>query len=142
MSSPSSSSTTAAIRDPAPSRLLLLAHGSRNPQWAQPMRKVLEELRARQPGIDAELCFLESMEPLLVDALQACAEAGSWQVLVVPLFLGQGNHLRQDVVRQVEAVRECHPRLQVRVAPAAGDSPLVLRALADYALEGLRAAGR
>ncbi len=118
----------------APPRLLLLAHGSRQPQWAHPFERVLERLRAGRPGVDAELCFLESMSPRLSQALEACAAAGQLDLLVVPLFLGSGAHLVEDVARQVEAACDRHPGLRVRVMPAAGDSPLLWQALADYAL--------
>lgn len=128
--------------DPAPPsraqaglpRLLLLAHGSRQPQWARPFEQVLERLRAARPELGAELCFLESMSPRLPQALEHCAAAGNQEILLVPLFLGSGAHLADDVARQVEAAREQHPGLRVRVMPAAGDSPLLWQALADYAL--------
>ncbi len=120
--------------DPAPPRLLLLAHGSRQPRWARPFEQVLERLRAGRPEVEAELCFLESMSPRLSQALEACAVAGQLDLLVVPLFLGSGTHLAEDVASQVEAACGRHPGLRVRVMPAAGDSPLLGQALADYAL--------
>ena len=120
--------------EPPPPRLLLLAHGSRQPRWARPFEQVIERLRAARPGVDAELCFLEAMSPRLSQALEACAVAGQRDLLVVPLFLGSGTHLAEDVASQVDAACDRHPGLRVRVMPAAGDSPLLWQALADYAL--------
>lgn len=121
----------------APSCLLLLAHGSRRAQWAAPFEKVLETLRRLQPHVDARLCFLEAMHPTLAEALDAAGGERRALVRVVPLFLGTGTHLADDVAREVERMRAKHPRMRVDVAPAAGDSALVAQALATYALQCL-----
>ena len=122
---------------PAAPRLLLLAHGSRRAQWASPFEQLREMLRARDAGLDVELCFLESMEPLLPEALDAAAACGRGAVLVVPLFLGNGAHLARDVEQQLRAARERHPAMRIELGTAAGDSPIVLRALAEHALQCL-----
>lgn len=119
-------------------RLLLLAHGSRRAQWASPFEAVLRTLRELLPQGDVRLCFLEAMHPLLPQALDDAARQGCGVVRLVPLFLGTGAHLRDDVHREVLAAQARHPDLRVDVAPAAGDSPLVTAALAEYALRCLR----
>ena len=120
-------------------RLLLLAHGSRRPQWAEPFEAVLAELRALRPDVDMALCFLESMQPSLGQALEAAAREGCEQLRLVPLFLGTGTHLERDVAQELQRVRELQPRMHVELLPAAGDSDQVIRALARHALQGLEA---
>ncbi len=119
-------------------RLLLLAHGSRRASWALPFEAVLRALRQMQPDADVALCFLESMQPLLPQALDAAARDACGSVCLVPLFLGTGAHLHDDVGREVAAAQIRHPGLTVNVCAAAGDSPLVAGALAAYALQCLR----
>ena len=120
-------------------RLLLLAHGSRRPQWAEPFEAVLTELRALRPDADVALCFLEAMQPSLGQALEAAAREGCEELRLVPLFLGTGAHLERDVAQELQRVRELHPRMHVERLPAAGDSGLVTGALARHALQGLDA---
>ena len=120
-------------------RLLLLAHGSRRAEWARPFEAVLRELQGLRPDSDVRLCFLEAMHPLLPEALDAAALDACPRVRLVPLFLGTGAHLRDDVEREVRGAQARHPGLRVEVSPAAGDSPLVARALAGYALHCLDA---
>ena len=115
-------------------QILLLAHGSRQPAWAQPFEQVLQRIREEHPEIRVTLAFLEFMEPRLHDALDAAALHGCMQVHLIPLFLGTGGHLQRDVQAAVEAACLRHPGLQVTVAPAAGDDPGVVEALAAYAL--------
>ncbi len=128
-----------APRSPAP-RLLLLAHGSRRPHWAAPFEAVLATLRGLRPGIEASLCFLESMQPSLGQALEQAAREGCEQLRLVPLFLGTGAHLEHDVAEELRRVRELHPGMHVELLSAAGDSDRVIQALAWHALQGLDAA--
>ncbi len=133
MSAPAPPASRASARP----RLLLLAHGSRRPQWARPFEHVLAALRAMRPDVDVALCFLESMEPSLGQALEAAAAEGCEQLRLVPLFLGTGAHLERDVAEELRRVRELHPRMQVELLPAAGDSEVVVQALARHALREL-----
>ena len=132
-----STPTAPAPAAPAAPRLLLLAHGSRRAQWASPFEQVRESLRAHDADLDVDLCFLETMAPLLPQALDNAAACGSSAVLVVPLFLGNGAHLARDVEQQLRAARERHPAMRIELGAAAGDSPIVLRALAEHALQCL-----
>ena len=119
---------------PTTTRLLLLAHGSRQPAWAQPFEAVLATLRANRPELDVALAYLESMQPSLPQALDAAGASGCTQVNLVPLFLGAGGHLQRDIPLAVREAQTRHPGLEVRVAPAAGDDPDIVAALAAYAL--------
>ena len=136
-----SSSVDSSTPDARP-RLLLLAHGSRRPQWAEPFEAVLARLRSMRPDADVALCFLEAMQPSLGQALEAAAREGCEQLRLVPLFLGTGAHLERDVAQELQRVRELHPRMRVELLPAAGDSDLVIGALAQHALQGLDASER
>lgn len=115
-------------------RILLLAHGSRQPEWARPFEAVRASLRASRPGLSVELAYLESMQPTLRQALDDAGVAGCTQLHLIPLFLGAGGHLQRDIPQAVREAQQRHPRLAVHIAPAAGDSPEIVAALAGYAL--------
>jgi sirohydrochlorin cobaltochelatase len=52
---------------------------------------------------------------------------------VVPVFIAQGGHLKQDLPRIVAAIRDSHPQLAIRLAPPMGESTVVLEAMAEFA---------
>jgi sirohydrochlorin cobaltochelatase len=114
--------------------LILFAHGARDARWAAPFEAVAERLRARQPTLPVRLAFLELMAPTLADAAAAMAAEGCTRLVVVPMFLGSGGHVRQDLPRLVDALRAAHPGLHVALAGAIGEQPEVLAAMADAAL--------
>jgi len=119
----------------APSAVVLYAHGSRDPAWAQPFRRLQTLLAQSAPNLDVELAFLESMTPALSQAIAALAARGAQRVTVIPLFLGQGGHLRRDLPEQVRAACNANPGVVVRTAGAVGESDDVLRAMVRWVLE-------
>lgn len=115
--------------------LLLFAHGARDPHWARPFEAVASRVRALCPGLDVRLAFLELMSPDLPTAGADLAAAGCREITIVPLFLGAGGHVRKDLPALAHALEVAHPGLRVTVAPAAGEHPVVISALAEAAMD-------
>lgn len=114
--------------------ILLFAHGARDPSWAEPFRRIVERLRDKQPGTRVELAFLDMMQPTLEEAVAGLAAEGIGNITVVPLFLAQGGHFREDLPRLLDAIRSQHPALRIDVTSAIGDSEDLTDAIADWAL--------
>jgi len=53
-------------------------------------------------------------------------------VVVVPLFLAQGEHLKRDLPAMVASIRERHTQTEFRIAPALGDSPEIVAAITQW----------
>ncbi|MGH8630689.1 MAG: sirohydrochlorin chelatase [Burkholderiales bacterium] len=119
--------------------ILLFAHGARDPDWAAPFRRIQRRIQKSSADTIVELCFLELTLPLLPDAIAALAARGITRITIVPLFLAQGGHLKQDLPRMIAQVQAGHPQLQIKVASAIGDSPALTDAIADWALAEHRA---
>ncbi len=120
--------------NPSPTGLLLFAHGARDPRWALPFEAVADAARRARPRQPVRLAFLEFMAPDLATAAEALVAEGCTRIDVVPLFLGAGGHVRKDVPPLLEAVRERHPGLEVRLHPAVGEQPALIEAMASVAL--------
>ena len=120
--------------------LILFAHGARDPRWAAPFEAVAARVRAQRPGVPVRLAFLEFMTPTLPEAGAQLATLGCTELQVLPMFLGAGGHVRQDLPLLIAAVREAHPGLSVRLAPAVGELDSVTTAMADAALALLEGA--
>ncbi|AFA73963.1 putative cobalamin (vitamin B12) biosynthesis CbiX protein [Gordonia polyisoprenivorans VH2] len=81
--------------------LLLVAHGSRDPRFADTARRVRHAVARRLPGTDVRLSFLDLDEPLVADEL---AEMRG-RVVVVPLLLAPGYHSDIDLPEIVASTR-------------------------------------
>jgi sirohydrochlorin cobaltochelatase len=114
--------------------IILFAHGARDPEWAAPFRIVQQQLQAARPQVPVELAFQEFMAPSLETAVSQSAAQGVTRIVLVPLFMAQGGHLKQDLPLLVGKIRERHPQLELQVLPAIGDAPEILQAIADWVL--------
>ena len=112
--------------------IVLFAHGSRDPLWAAPFVRMKEALAARRPETEVRLAFLELQQPGLPDTLDELAAAGRRRVVVAPLFLSQGAHLRRDLPALMKACESRHAGMQLRSLPALGDDAAVLEALTAW----------
>ena len=73
------------------------------------------------------------MQPDLASAVAGLAGEGIGYITVIPLFLAQGGHLKQDLPRLLADIRSRHPALRIDVTSAIGDSEDLTDAIADWA---------
>ena len=118
--------------------LLLFAHGARDPRWAEPFLAIAARIRLADPARPVELAFLELMEPDLGQAARRLAAAGARRIHIVPLFLGMGGHLRNDLPPLVEAVRASLAEVELRLHPAIGENEAVIAVVASAASAAAR----
>ncbi len=110
--------------------MVLFAHGARDPEWARPFEELRRAVTYGSPGVIAELAYLDLMKPTLEEAVTSLAARGITHVTVVPVFFGQGGHLKRDLPAIVETLRSVHPALTIDITPAIGEQPAVISAIA------------
>ncbi|NUU00880.1 sirohydrochlorin chelatase [Herbaspirillum robiniae] len=118
--------------------LILFAHGARDPAWAAPFERLRALAQAAMPGAGVRLAFLELMQPGLPEAAALEIAAGAQRITVVPVFLGQGGHVRRDLPQLLEQLRQAHPQVRIDAVPAAGEDEAVLQAIAAYCVAAVR----
>jgi sirohydrochlorin cobaltochelatase len=114
---------------------ILLAHGSRDPEWRRPIEAACARLGELAPDRRACAAYLEHGTPSLAQAVAALVAAGVDDIVVVPAFLSGGGHVKLDVPRLVAEAAAAHPGLRIRAAAdALGETAEVIEALARAAL--------
>ncbi|HEY3597542.1 MAG TPA: CbiX/SirB N-terminal domain-containing protein [Paraburkholderia sp.] len=113
--------------------IVLFAHGARDAQWAEPFERLADKLRGLRNG-PVSLAFLELMTPDLPAAVAAQVAGGCSLVTVVPVFFGQGGHIRRDLPVIVEQCRTAHRDVEIRCATPVGEDDAVIEAIAQYCL--------
>ncbi|CAB3782656.1 sirohydrochlorin chelatase [Paraburkholderia fynbosensis] len=118
--------------------LVLFGHGARDVRWREPFERLADKLRAARGSGDAPgpvmLAFLELMNPDLPTAVGGLVAQGCDVVTVVPVFFGQGGHVRKDLPEIIERCRALYPSLEIKCAVAVGEEESVLDAVAQYCL--------
>lgn len=114
------------------SALVLFAHGAREPGWADPFRAVRDRVAASRSDLTVELAFLELMAPGLEDCVATLVAGGHERIAVAPLFLAMGGHVKHDLPRLLEAIREQHRPLEIGLLPPIGEVPALLDGIAGW----------
>ena len=112
--------------------LILFAHGARDPEWASPMRRVCATVRAQAPALRVELAFLEFMSPQLAPCAEALLAEGYDRLVVLPMFIAQGGHLKRDVPLLLDELRARYPQASFELASAVGEAAPIVQAMAAH----------
>ena len=113
--------------------VIVLAHGSRDPQWFGPIEAVAQAVAARAPQSPVRCAYLECSPTLPETAAELVAE-GATTLRVLPLFFGLGKHARQDLPRLAEALQQAHPCVRFEWLPTPTEQPRLLALLAELAV--------
>lgn len=122
---------------PATRGLILFAHGARDPRWAHPFEAVARRARELQPGRPVALAFLELMTPSLREAAIAMIDGGCPRIDVLPLFLGTGGHVRNDLPKLLAEIEASRPGAKLTLHVAAGETAVLIEAMARLAASTL-----
>ncbi|QWE06957.1 sirohydrochlorin chelatase [Polynucleobacter sp. JS-JIR-5-A7] len=117
--------------------IILFGHGARDSRWREPFDRLATLWRAQHPDTPVELAFLEMMQPSLEEAVTFLAGGGVTQITVVPVFFGQGGHLRNDFPVLLEACKKQLPGVKLSATPAVGEDLAVLQAIVDFGARAL-----
>jgi uncharacterized protein (TIGR01244 family) len=106
--------------------LLLVAHGSKDPEWTVPFREIEASAQREFPG-PIVLTYLESATPSVAQGIDQLLSDGATQITVAPLFFAVGSHVRTDIPTLLRQAAEQHPQVTFNVLPAVGLLPAVQR---------------
>ena len=104
-------------------RLILLAHGSRDPRWRAPFETFATTLQADLGEDKVRLAYMEFVPPTLSDMAEEASRDAVQQLKILPLFMAGGAHVDRDIPEQVTVVRERFPHLDFSVLPPIGEHP-------------------
>ena len=116
--------------------IVLFAHGSRDPRWREPVEAVARRVTALSPGAPVVCAYLEPTAPDLPTATAGLVAQGARAVRIVPLFLGIGKHVREDLPGLIDGLRAAHPGVTFSLQTAVGEDTRVIELLAQIALQG------
>ncbi|MDP3135624.1 MAG: CbiX/SirB N-terminal domain-containing protein [Burkholderiaceae bacterium] len=120
---------------PGSRAIILFGHGSRDARWREPMERLAERIRSQAPQVRVACAYLELTTPDLPDAAASLIAQGADHIRVLPMFLGMGKHVREDLPLLVQALQSAHPGVKFELQPAVGEDERLIAAMAQIALE-------
>lgn len=105
--------------------LVLIAHGSRNPEANADLHQLANDVRERGKYDLVESAFLELAEPTIAQAAERCVARGMERVVLLPYFLAAGVHGGDDLSRHREELARRFPSTTFALAEPLGPHPLL-----------------
>lgn len=96
--------------------ILLIGHGSRDPEGNPQIELFVEQWRKSQPDWQIELCFIEFADVEIEQGLENAA-AKAKRVIVVPLVLNAAGHVRAEIPHHIEHAKARHPNTSFVYTP-------------------------
>ena len=119
----------------APS-LVLLGHGSNDPQVPQASHQIREGLLAIRPELDIHVAFLDHCAPSAIQVVTKLVSRGVDEVVFVPLLLSDAFHGQADAL--LAQVRASFPELRVIASRPIGPEAQLLSIIDRRLRDALR----
>jgi sirohydrochlorin ferrochelatase len=100
--------------------VLLVGHGSRLQEANDALASLVSLVQMQRPEANVSYCFLQFAEPGISKALATLDDAGLSDVTVVPFFLYEGIHIREDIPEILAEVAAERPHMRIVLTPVLG----------------------
>lgn len=113
--------------------LLAVAHGTTDPKGLETLDALLERVRFLRPGVQTALSFVSVARPRVDEELMRLLDEGVTELVVLPLLLGSGYHVRHDIPRALRQARSgpLGRAATLYQAAALGPDPLLASVMRD-----------
>ena len=105
--------------------IILLGHGSRLPDSGQAMEKVARLLKEKFGHSTVEIGHMSLQQPDFESVLSCCISKGADHVVVIPYFLHEGVHMREDIPHMMQEFAKAHPGVRLVLGKGLGFDPLI-----------------
>ncbi len=110
---------------------IVLGHGSKVPETIGILENITGSLRKRLKYAKVSYAALQFNEPDLPGVIASMSEDGVTDIIIVPLFLVDGNHIREDIPEIIREERSKYPSLNIRLANHIGADMRITDILID-----------
>lgn len=110
---------------PAPA-LVLLAHGSRDPQVVTVTHAMRKEMQECRPSLEVHIAFIDHCPPTGPQVVTQLVRRGIQEVVFVPLEIGSAQQASPEAFDAVEKARQGHPDLLITISRPIGPEACLL----------------
>ena len=113
---------------------IILAHGSKRKAANEEIYSMVREIQERDEEMLYEAAFMSFGEPDIPAAIARLASRGVQSIIIMPFFLGTGNHISQDIPELLRQEKRKYPELDLKMAVHLAGHP----GLIDIVLDRIR----
>jgi len=117
--------------------VLIVGHGSRRIETERILESVVEMTRKELPETIMEIAYMEFGKQNIPAGLDVLAGQGAVEIAVVPYFLFDGIHIKEDIPEALEEYQATHPNIKISMGSPLGADKRLAAILADRIRECL-----
>lgn len=110
--------------------VILIGHGSRSAEAKQVFEQIVDSLK-KETADPVEGCSMELSPPYLPDAVEKLISRGVTEIVVLPFFLFNGVHIRQDIPDLILEEKKNNPGVKFFLAKPIEYDPQLIKILTD-----------
>ena len=103
--------------------ILLISHGSPCEEANNAFSELTGRIAARLNSNNILPTFFSIKRPNIMDQIGKLAQQGVKRVIMLPYFLGNGQHIRADIPAQLEQCYEKYPEIEIEFLPTLQGEP-------------------
>ncbi len=100
--------------------VLILAHGSRVKTTKDTINAVVDMVRNKVGDMPIEIAYMEFCEENIEHGIKTLSDKGVDMIKVVPYFLFEGIHIREDIPQELEEILKNYPGVKVEMGNTLG----------------------
>jgi len=120
--------------------LFVLAHGSKNQEAEETLRQLMAIIKEdKDKGFDLlGFGFIQFSYPDFVQGIDDLVFRGAEEIVIVPMFLFQGNHVKHDIPETLEKLQKKHEKVQFVLAKHIGADLRIVEIIQERAKEAIK----
>jgi sirohydrochlorin cobaltochelatase len=112
--------------------MIVVGHGSRSKDARDVFLEIVEGFRGSM-SMEVEGCFMEISQPFIPETINKLYTKGIKEITVVPCFLFNGIHIREDIPQILAAEKNKYSDLKISMAQPIGYHEAIVDILKDRA---------
>ena len=117
--------------------VLIVGHGSRRKETELTLESVVAMTKNKLSETPMEIAYMEFSERTIPAGLDSLITQGVDEIAVVPYFLYDGIHIREDIPEVLEEYRSVHPNVKIKMGRPLGEDERLAAILTDRIRECL-----
>ena len=117
--------------------VLIVGHGSRRKETERTLETIVEMMQKHIKETPIEIAYMEFSERSIPSGLDALIAQGVQEIAVVPYFLFDGVHIKEDIPQAIEKHKSAHPKIKFKIGKPLGADERLAAVLSDRILECL-----
>jgi sirohydrochlorin cobaltochelatase len=115
--------------------ILLLAHGSKDPEWKRHFLMLKSEIKGMCNHSEVFLSFFELEYPTLEQLIEQLIKKGKRKFFIYPILLANGFHLKKDLPDRIESIKKKYANLEIKCGTSLIEQPLIRKSIAETILK-------